>query len=518
MLAVLGCALIASVVLAMVLTTAPVPPVRYLLSAFTSTSDNGGNDFTAAASFPSYPDVVKADSPSVYYRGEEPDGSDQALDSSGNNATGGYFSVTPSFQVPGGPAGGSGAGADTAVQFSGDSSTAASPSMSVPAAFTYEIWFRTTSTAEARVVSFGDAGSGYSTTVDRYVTMTASGALTLTVGNSTITSSVSGLNNGAWHLLGASLGAAGMRLYADGVEVASDAATTTAAAFTGYLRLGGDVSYFVGTLDEAVLYTKQLSAARMSAHYTAGASAASLASYTATLTADGPWAIYHLNDAPGTSYRGIQFQTRLLEHTGASSKRGWYSYVRPKGVTGGRPGALIGDQAASTAMRFEGSGIGYWPTPVNNPATFSLELWFRTSSTTGGDLVSFGNSMTGDSIIYDRIWKMMDDGTITFGIYSGGAIVSATTTATYNDGRWHHGVLTLSPGTGMTMYVDGVVAATNPSPGAPQNYSGYWRWGGGKKWVTPPTSEFFYGDLDEVAIYPRVLSAQQVARHYWTNT
>lgn len=81
-----------------------------------------------------------------------------------------------------------------------------------------------------------------------------------------------------------------------------------------------------------------------------------------------------------------------------------------------------------------------------------------------------------------------------------------------------HGVLTLSPGTGMTMYVDGVVAATNPSPGAPQNYSGYWRWGGGKKWVTPPTSEFFYGDLDEVAIYPRVLSAQQVARHYWTNT
>ncbi len=88
-------------------------------------------------------------------------------------------------------------------------------------------------------------------------------------------------------------------------------------------------------------------------------------------------------------------------------------------------------------MRFEGSGIGYWPTPVNNPATFSLELWFRTSSTTGGDLVSFGNSMTGDSIIYDRIWKMMDDGTITFGIYSGGAIVSATTTATYNDGRWH---------------------------------------------------------------------------------
>ena len=401
-LAVLACALMASVLLAV----APGRPVRYLLyllSAFTSVTDNRGNAFAAAPSFQSYPEVVKADSPSVYYRGEEPDGSDQALDSSGNNATGGYLSVTPSFQVPGGPAGGSGAGADTAVQFSGDSSTAASPSMSVPAAFTYGIWFRTTSTADARLVSFGDASSGYSTTVDRYVTLTAAGALTLTVGTSTITSNVSGLNNGSWHLLGASLGAAGMRLYADGVEVASDAATTTAATFTGYLR-------------------------------------------------------------------------------------------------------------------FEGSGIGYWPTPVNNPTTFSLELWFRTSSTTGGDLVSFRNSMTGDSSVYDRIWKMMDDGTITFGIYSGGAIVSATTTAAYNDGQWHHGVLTLSPATGMTMYVDGLVAATNPSPGAPQNYWGHWRGGGGKKWVTPPTSEFFYGDLDEVAIYPSALSAQQVARHYRTNT
>ncbi|WP_285595469.1 LamG-like jellyroll fold domain-containing protein [Kineosporia sp. NBRC 101731] len=492
--------------------TAPGPSSRYLPAAFSSTTTSAGNSFAAASSFPTYPQVVRADGPSVYYRGDEADGSATAVDSSGNGTTGGYLSVVPSFQVPGGPAGGSGSGADTAVRFSGDSSTAASPSLTVPTAFTYEIWFRTTSTAVSRIIGFGSASSGYSATVDRYVSLTTGGALSLTVGSSTVTSTVTGLNDGAWHLLGASLGAAGMRLYADGVEVAADAATTTGTAFTGYLRMGGDGAYFVGTLDESVLYLKQLTAARMSAHH---AAATSLTSWTSALTTDSPWAVYHLNDAPDASYKGINFPTRLLD-AGTGNRRGWYYYVRPIGMKGGVPGALGGPEASSTAMRFTGAGIGYDPVQISNPTTFSLELWFRTSSTTGGDLISFGNTMTGDSSTYDRIWKMMDDGTVTFGIYVSGNIVSATSTASYNDGAWHHGVLTLSPADGMVLYIDGTVAATNPSPGSPQNYSGYWRWGGGKKWVTPPASEFFFGDLDEVAVYPVRLTAAQVARHYWS--
>ena len=38
------------------------------------------------------------------------------------------------------------------------------------------------------------------------------------------------------------------------------------------------------------------------------------------------------------------------------------------------------------------------------------------------------------------------------------------------------------------------------------------------KWTGPPTSEYFLGDLDGVAIYPTRLTAQQVARHYWTHS
>jgi hypothetical protein len=505
--------LVGSVMLVLVL----VPPERRsaccLLTAFSSVTSNAGNSFSAAASFLSYPQTVVADHPSVYYRGDDADGSPNAADSSGNGTTGGYLSVVNTFQVPGGPAG----AGDTAVYFSGDSTTANGPSMTVPDVFTYEIWFRTTSTAGGRILSFGSASSGYSSTVDRYVALTGGGALSMTVASTTVTSTVVGLNDGTWHLVGATLGPAGMHLYADGTEVAAAAGTTSGTALTGYFRLGGDVSYITATLDEAVLYLKQLSAARMSAHYAAGANAASLAAYTATLNADTPWAIYHLNDAPDTAYKALLFQTRLADAT-ASNHRGWYSYVRPRGVFGGRSGALVGADASSTAVHFTGSGIGYYPTKVTNPTTFTLELWFRTTSTTGGDLISFGDSMTGDSAVYDRIWKMLDDGTVTFGIYTGGTIVSVTSTGAYNDGAWHYGALTVSPADGMTLYLDGVAVAANAAPGAPQNYAGYWRWAGGKKWTTPPTSEYFLGDLDEVAIYPSRLTAQQVARHFWTNS
>ncbi len=59
--------------------------------------------------------------------------------------------------------------------------------------------------------------------------------------------------------------------------MAAAAGTTSGTALTGYFRIGGDVSYINATLDEAVLYLRQLTAARMSAHYTAGANATSLA-------------------------------------------------------------------------------------------------------------------------------------------------------------------------------------------------------------------------------------------------
>jgi hypothetical protein len=86
--------------------------------------------------------------------------------------------------------------------------------------------------------------------------------------------------------------------------------------------------------------------------------------------------------------------------------------------------------------------------------------------------------------------------------------------AGFNDGRWHHLVATMG-GNGMALYVDGAAVGTNPTTFA-QRYTGYWRAGGDSLggWPSGPSRSYFTGALDEVAMYPTVLSPTQVASHH----
>jgi hypothetical protein len=98
-------------------------------------------------------------------------------------------------------------------------------------------------------------------------------------------------------------------------------------------------------------------------------------------------------------------------------------------------------------------------------------------------------------------------------VYTGG-FATIVTTASYNDDTWHHVVGTQGSG-GMRLYVDGVLQGQNTTT-VNQTYDGYWRIGGDSldSWPNQPTSRFFSGSIDEVAVYPAVLSAAAVTAHY----
>ena len=103
---------------------------------------------------------------------------------------------------------------------------------------------------------------------------------------------------------------------------------------------------------------------------------------------------------------------------------------------------------------------------ITSPSTYSEELWFKTTTTTGGKLIGFGNKNTGTSTSYDRHVYMENDGRLTFGVRtSGSATTTISTPASYNDGQWHHLVASQSSA-GMKLYVDGVLRATNPQTAA----------------------------------------------------
>jgi PKD repeat protein len=182
------------------------------------------------------------------------------------------------------------------------------------------------------------------------------------------------------------------------------------------------------------------------------------------------------------------------------------------GVALGRAGAIARD--TDTAVATNGTSTGFLSTtkPVLGPQTFSLEAWFSTTSTAGGKVIGFGNKTTGLSTNYDRHIWLDKTGRVNFGINprNPNGLLTVTSPAAVNDGRWHHVVGTVGP-QGMTLYVDGRPVAARADGTGAQWFYGIWRIGGDSPWSGDP---YLNGRIDEVAVYPRPLTAAQVANHH----
>ncbi|MGB6091169.1 MAG: LamG-like jellyroll fold domain-containing protein [Candidatus Binataceae bacterium] len=190
--------------------------------------------------------------------------------------------------------------------------------------------------------------------------------------------------------------------------------------------------------------------------------------------------------------------------------------AEPTGVQYGEPGPTSPDNAI--AIKGSQTYVST-TTEFNNPQTFSLEVWFNTTTAEGGRLAGFENVQVGEgSTAYDRLLYMTNSGNVVFGIYNGG-FQTVQSSSTYSDGNWHHAVATYSSGAAV-LYVDGNSVATG-NLGQAQDYSGWWRWGGGSAWgggggtwTSAPIDLSFKGLLGEAALYSTALTASQVSTHY----
>jgi PKD repeat protein len=223
--------------------------------------------------------------------------------------------------------------------------------------------------------------------------------------------------------------------------------------------------------------------------------------YADRVLADGPAYYWRLGETGGTR---------------AFDTAGWNDANVNAGVSRGTTGALVGH--GDTASTFSGGSTGFTTTRTDERGThtFSLEAWIRTTTTRGGKIVGFGNTPDGVSILFDRHLYMDDSGRLFFGVRPTSPR-TVNSPAAYNDGRWHHVVGTLGA-TGMRLYVDGQLVASRTDVTRGQEMYGFWRIGGDNltNWPSRPTSDFFAGAIDEVAVYRTVLSPTQVAAHHDT--
>ena len=186
-----------------------------------------------------------------------------------------------------------------------------------------------------------------------------------------------------------------------------------------------------------------------------------------------------------------------------------------------RGGGSVLGSGASLTMTSDANNKSHAATRVASqaPTAFSMEAWVRTSSTSGGAIMSYGSSATNQSWNRDRMVYMRDDGTLSFMLYPG-KLATITTPKSYNDGQWHHIVASLSPTSGAMLYVDGNLAAFDGSMTKGQSYSGYWRVGGDALSGVngQPSNTNIQADIDEAAVYSTPLSARQIAEHYTAAT
>jgi signal peptidase I len=218
--------------------------------------------------------------------------------------------------------------------------------------------------------------------------------------------------------------------------------------------------------------------------------------YVAEVLTDRPYAFWLLDEPAGA--------VSALDRSGRSTP-GRYGSA----AVLGRPGALPGNPG--TSMRTS-SGVALTSaSAMSAPGVQSVELWFRTSAVTGGHLVGFADSSTATSAIEDRVLRMSVSGQLTYGDWPTNPQRVITTPRAYNDGSWHHVVLSFSPANGSfqdaAIYVDGALV-TSGGTSKVRSYTGYWRVGGGSR------DPAFNGFVDNVALYGVELGPQRVAAHY----
>ncbi len=141
------------------------------------------------------------------------------------------------------------------------------------------------------------------------------------------------------------------------------------------------------------------------------------------------------------------------------------------GVTRYVPGAIAGNLAIQTAGD-QGSGV-YQAHPSTPAKEFSVQVWFKTTSTVGGKILGFENTRTGKGSRADRSLFLTTDGRLGFGTYCS-RIRTVVSTPTFNDGAWHQATATQGNGVTSCSSTASSLRAT-PSPArSPVPAAGGW--------------------------------------------
>ena len=211
--------------------------------------------------------------------------------------------------------------------------------------------------------------------------------------------------------------------------------------------------------------------------------------YPVAAKADTPIAYWRLDETSGTSATDASGNGRTLTISGGATLGG-------ASAIDTRPGTSIAIDATNGKLQAAFNKTTWGLTG----STMSVEAWFSTSATSGrGTIIRNSHSGAG-------FWLARNGTAIEAAIYgSAQGLVSATG---YQDGKWHHAIAT-ADGSNLRLYIDGAQVGSTALSGTLNLVNDAVALG-----TLDTGGEAFSGSIDEVSLYAKALSADQVATHY----
>ncbi len=209
--------------------------------------------------------------------------------------------------------------------------------------------------------------------------------------------------------------------------------------------------------------------------------------YSQAIVAAGPVSYWRLGDSGATAVDELAANPGTLNG----------------GVTTGQPGAIGG--SSDSAMTFDGTNdfVALGTNASLRPSQFTVETWFRQPTQP--------NVFTYLARWRTFGWQLaISGGTLVGAVYgtSGNSYVVISPTR-YDDGQWHHVVLSRDAST-ISLFVDGVAVASAAAPEAMRYEAG----GAAIGRDGNANGSYYTGQLDEFALYARPLSLPEAIAHY----
>lgn len=304
---------------------------------------------------------------------------------------------------------------------------------------------------------------------------------------------------GSWyHVVGVFTGSKAI-LYVNGVEAASADVSSYVPGNAGGFTIGmrADNSFgWNGTADEVAYYGAALSSSQVAAHYAAGRNPAPEQDYSQTVLADSPLGYWRLNEAAFVP--PVATNAGSLGASAAGAYRGGaLNASEAPNSTGG----FIGFDDNNTSLDLNGVNayVSTLQGLLNGKPRFTISGWIRRgadqANRTGlwgqNDLVEFGY------IDNNKLEAWTD----------GGLDLSPNP---FPNETWAH-LAIVADGTRITMYTNGI-AAISRNHNLPADNTFTFNIGGGG--VFDGSGNFFKGQIDEVALYDKDLSAAQICNQY----